>query len=343
MAEKKLKGTQKRLSVDKIKCSKDVQPRVATDSNTVKEYRERIEAGDKLPRVVVFFDGTTYWLAEGFHRLAAHKLAGHTMIDVIVIEGSKADAQWHALQTNKTHGLRRSNDDKIKAVQMAFAHPKGKDLSDRALAELVGVSATMVAKHRPKNPTANGVQSKKRVGRDGRVTNTAKIGKKKAKPTTKPETEKPTASASAPDKAEPHDDSVDEHTDERDVEPEVVQPEGAANGAADDLCSERELYPFPEDALTLDPECSEAIIDEIEGDVTFVQEAIGEILRNDEIAALPAMNHLSVLLKRLEIAADNVASFLAHQRGLLEMGVPADIEEGDGKVQDAAEEKTWTA
>ena len=51
-----------------------------------------------------------------------------------------------------------------------------------------------------------------------------------------------------------------------------------------------------------------------------------------------------VLLKRLEIAADNVGSFLAHQRGLLEMGVPADIEEDDDKVQDDAEEEmTWTA
>ena len=261
-----------------------MQPRVATDKTTVKEYAERIEASDKLPPVVVFFDGTTYWLAEGFHRLAAHKLAGRTMIDCIVIDGTKADAQWHALQTNKTHGRRRSNDDKIKAVQMAFAHPKGKDLSDRAIAELVGVSATMVAKHRPKDPTANGVQSKKRVGRDGRVTNTAKIGKKKAKPGTKPEAERPTASASAPgqlsDKAEPHDDSVDEHTDEREVEPEVVQPEDAENGAADGLCSSARCTSPLMMRSGSTPSAVRRSSTKSRTDVARVQETVATILQN---------------------------------------------------------------
>ena len=171
------------------------------------------------------------------------------MIECLVIDGTKADAQWHAIQSNKDHGQRRSNEDKVKAVQMTFAHPKGKDMADRAIADLVGVSATMVAKHRPKDPTANGVQSKKRVGRDGRVTNTAKIGKKKAKLTTKPEAEKLTASASAPgqvvqDKAEPHVNSVDDHADDREVEPELAQPEDAENDAAGDLCSAR-VVPLP--------------------------------------------------------------------------------------------------
>lgn len=89
--EKKPKQTEQRLSIDKIKCSKDVQPRVKTDASVVKEYAERIEAGDDLPLIVVFYDGTTYWLAEGWHRLAAHKLLGHKMIVCIVIDGTKED------------------------------------------------------------------------------------------------------------------------------------------------------------------------------------------------------------------------------------------------------------
>ena len=177
---KKMTGTEKRLSVDKIKCSKDVQPRVETDSNTVKEYAERIEAGDKLPPVVVYFDGEIYWLAEGFHRLAAYKKLGRKQIECIVIDGTKADAQWAALQSNKDHGKRRTNEDKARAVKMALAHPEGKDLSSRQIADLVGVSPAMVDKYRPKDePTANGVQSRKRKGRDGRVIDTAKIGKGK--------------------------------------------------------------------------------------------------------------------------------------------------------------------
>lgn len=172
--------TEKRLAVDTIKCDRNVQPRVTTDKAVVKEYAERIKTKDNLPPVVVYFDGEQHWLAEGFHRLAAHEKAGRKQIDCIVYEGTKADAQWRAIQNNKDHGLRRTNEDKAKAVAMAFAHPKGKDMSDRGIADLVGVSPTMVAKYRPKAKlTAKDGQSKTRVGRDGRKINTAKIGKTK--------------------------------------------------------------------------------------------------------------------------------------------------------------------
>ena len=47
-----------------------------------------------FPPVVVYFDGKTYWLVDGFHRVAAYRLAGRMEIDCLVIEGTKADAQW---------------------------------------------------------------------------------------------------------------------------------------------------------------------------------------------------------------------------------------------------------
>jgi ParB-like chromosome segregation protein Spo0J len=173
--------TEKRLSIDKITCARDVQPRVKTDSTVVAEYAERIAAKNKLPPVVVYFDGEQHWLAEGFHRVAAHKKAHRTQIDCTIRKGSKSDAAWHALQSNKTHGLRRTVEDKQRAVQMAIAHPQGQELSDRAIADVVGVSATMVAKYRPKEePTAKDGQSRTRKGRDGRAIKTANIGKKKS-------------------------------------------------------------------------------------------------------------------------------------------------------------------
>ena len=195
--KKTAQGTEKRLSLDKIERDHDVQPRVATDTSVVADYAERIEAGDKFPPVDVFFDGEKHWLSVGFHRAAAHKKAGRKQIDCIVHQGTKDDAKWHALQSNKSHGLHRSNEDKVRAVKMAFEHPKGKDLSSRQIAELVGVSPTMVEKYRPKpEPTAKDGQSRPRIGRDGRKIKTAKIGtgKKgngktaKAKPSGKPPT-----------------------------------------------------------------------------------------------------------------------------------------------------------
>jgi hypothetical protein len=178
---------QKRLSLDDIKCDRSIQPRVTMDKSVVAEYAERLQAGDSLPAGEAFFDGEDTWLAAGFHRKAAHAKAGRKQMDCFVFEGTKADAQWHAIQSNRDHGLRRTNDDKVRAIKMAFAHPNGQDMSDRGIADLVGVSPTMAAKYRPKSDsTANNGQSRPRVGRDGRKIKTAKIGKKKVKTTAKP-------------------------------------------------------------------------------------------------------------------------------------------------------------
>ncbi len=189
MKKKKGEESEKRLSIDTIEVSRDVQPRAATDKAVVAEYAAAIEAKAKLPPVEVFTDGEKIWLAAGFHRLAAHKQAGRKQIECIVYEGDKDAAKWHALQSNQTHGLRRSNEDKVRAVKMALEHPKGKDLSSRQIADLVSVSPTMVDKYRPKDGTANGGQSRNRKGRDGRVIDTVNIGKGKkgkAKPIATP-------------------------------------------------------------------------------------------------------------------------------------------------------------
>jgi uncharacterized ParB-like nuclease family protein len=56
------------------------------------EYGEELEAGAKFPPVVVFYDGEKYWLADGYHRLAAHATAGKETIAAEVHEGTKRDA-----------------------------------------------------------------------------------------------------------------------------------------------------------------------------------------------------------------------------------------------------------
>jgi hypothetical protein len=92
--------------------------------------------------------------------------------------GTQQDAQWYSYSANQTHGLRRTNADKAKAVKAALAHPNGAKMSDGAIAEHVGVSQPFVGKHRAAiNPTHNGYQSPARTGRDGRTINTAGIGK----------------------------------------------------------------------------------------------------------------------------------------------------------------------
>jgi len=63
-------------------------------------------------------DGIDYWLADGFHRVYAYKLSEVTEIDCDVREGTRLHAIIHSVGANAKHGLRRTNADKRKSVQM---------------------------------------------------------------------------------------------------------------------------------------------------------------------------------------------------------------------------------
>src|ERR1019366_2002836 len=100
--------------------------------------------------VVVFYDGTSYWLADGFHRVRAAEQAGFAEIACELHQGTQQDAQWYSFGANKTNGLRRTNDDKQRAVRAALTHPQGSGLSDRQIGSHVGVDHKTVGAWREK-------------------------------------------------------------------------------------------------------------------------------------------------------------------------------------------------
>ena len=59
---------------------------------TVTDYAEALTAGAIFPPVVVFSDGSAFWLADGFHRLKAHREAGLAEIACEVRDGTQRDA-----------------------------------------------------------------------------------------------------------------------------------------------------------------------------------------------------------------------------------------------------------
>src|SRR5579872_288056 len=103
---------------------------------TVQEYAEAMDAGAKFPDGEAVFDGTAYWLWDGFHRYHAEKKRGSKKMSLNVRNGTVEDARWLALGTNKTHGLRRTNEDKRRAVEAALKQRP--QLSDRAIADHCG-------------------------------------------------------------------------------------------------------------------------------------------------------------------------------------------------------------
>jgi len=173
------------LYPENIRLDGGTQPRAKIDQRQCDEYGERMKAGDQFPPLDVYFDGEHYWLADGFHRLRASVFAlpGKALM-CNVYEGTVEDARWHSLSANKTHGLRRTYEDKQRAVETALRHPRGTGKSDRQIADHVGVHFETVAKYRRMLERAATIgKSDSRTGRDGRKIDVSKIGKRRSKTT----------------------------------------------------------------------------------------------------------------------------------------------------------------
>lgn len=163
----------KRVRLKDISADPEIQPRVRIDQDVVAEYAEAMAAGQEFPPPDVFFDGKVYRLASGFHRFFAAKAAKLKDLPCNVHEGGEDDAKWFAVATNTTHGLRRTNADKRRAVEIALKLRT--EWSDRKIADHVGVSHNFVGDVR-RSLSSDDSQPTVREGRDGRRTDTANIG-----------------------------------------------------------------------------------------------------------------------------------------------------------------------
>jgi hypothetical protein len=136
------------LRLDQIRTDGGTQPRVAIDEGVVGEYAELYANGVDLPPVVVFYDGATYWLADGFHRYWANRQIDCNQIFAEVRHGTKREAILYSVGANAQHGLRRTNPDKRKAVLTVLEDEEWSLWSDREIARRCGVSHDMVNRAR---------------------------------------------------------------------------------------------------------------------------------------------------------------------------------------------------
>lgn len=134
-----------RLPIGHLRRDGGTQPRAHVNLKTVEDYSEAMAGGAAFPPVTVFFDGQEYWLADGYHRVAAAELAGWVHIPVEVRQGTLRDAVLYSVGTNATHGLQRSWEDKRRAVQRLLEDPEWSQWSDRVIADKCRVSHTFVA------------------------------------------------------------------------------------------------------------------------------------------------------------------------------------------------------
>jgi len=130
----------KELRVD----NEDTQSRVALDDEIIAAYVDVLRDGGEFPPIVVFFDGGTCWLADGFHRVAAYRAAGAVEIKADIRVGNRRDAILFGVGANATHGLPRNNADKRRAVLTLLNDKEWGQWSNCEIARRANVSEALV-------------------------------------------------------------------------------------------------------------------------------------------------------------------------------------------------------
>ncbi len=134
--------------LDDIRTDGGTQPREYLNELVLSEYAESMTSGTVFPPVVIYFDGSHYWLADGFHRFFAAKKCGAQEMTADVQPGTRRDARLYAVGANATHGLRRTNVDKRRAALTLLQDEEWQRWSNREIARQCGVTHTFVAKLR---------------------------------------------------------------------------------------------------------------------------------------------------------------------------------------------------
>lgn len=151
----------KTMNLNAIRIDGGTQQRAVIDQETVEQYAELVKEGVEFPPVTVVFDGAETWLADGFHRWHAHKLAGKASIATHMIPGSQRDAILFSLGANAAHGLRRTQADKRKAVMTILEDFEWSEWSDREIARRCNVSVQLVQAVKHENSAGEKVSSSK--------------------------------------------------------------------------------------------------------------------------------------------------------------------------------------
>jgi hypothetical protein len=145
------------VKFDRIRLDGGTQYRDEINQDRVADYAEAMKAGATLPPAQAVFDGSVYWLVDGFHRYFAAQQAGHKTLDVEHTTGTQHDAQVLALSVNATHGLHRNNATKRRVVEAALVlFPED---SDREISRRCSVSSPFVAAIRSPEAKERQVQS----------------------------------------------------------------------------------------------------------------------------------------------------------------------------------------
>jgi len=185
----------KKLNILNIRTDGGTQPRLELDQAMVKDYAEKMRDGIKFPPIIVFHDGSEYWLADGFHRYFATKSNALTTIEADVRQGTLREAMLFAWSANNRHGKPPKPEDIRAIIRKMFEDEEWSKWSNVQIAKQLDVSISTVQRLRVAYQEEHKEQKKTTVtyvDKHGNTTTmeTSSIKKKTKKtdrPTTKPD------------------------------------------------------------------------------------------------------------------------------------------------------------
>jgi uncharacterized ParB-like nuclease family protein len=136
------------LELTSIRVDGGTQARLELNQEVVNEYAEHMKEGGAFPPVVVFQDGSNYWLADGFHRYFATKKNKGKTIQAEVQAGTQEEAVLFSFSANSNRGLRMTAADKRNIVIRMLTSKTWGSWSDAAVARHVGVTGMTVGRIR---------------------------------------------------------------------------------------------------------------------------------------------------------------------------------------------------
>jgi hypothetical protein len=173
-----------KLELAVIRIDGGTQARVALDQAVVIEYSENMKEGDKFPPMIVFHDGSHYWLADGFHRYFARKANGELDAEFDVKEGTQRDALLYSFGANGVRGLKLTAEDIRAIITRMLQDEEWKGWSDTQIAKHVGTSKMTVGRVRHSLEQKGKIEPKKSIKYVDKHGNESKMKVKKEKPKT---------------------------------------------------------------------------------------------------------------------------------------------------------------
>lgn len=128
-----------RIALTRLTLDPGLQSRVQLDPDHVERLADALRRGEPLPPIDVVSDGATWWVVDGFHRVAAASVVGQATLDAHVTPGEYALALQRAAGANRQHGLPRRPLDVWWTIERLVAADAPVALSSAAIAALVGV------------------------------------------------------------------------------------------------------------------------------------------------------------------------------------------------------------